>query len=193
MKQSRKQKSPFTALPIVKIGNPLLRQKAGSIPPSRAGNKAFLLPLLRQMTATLRAARGVGLAANQVGRKENLLVMECRGNARYPRVHSFPLQAYLNVRILHYSKAVEKGWEGCLSIPGFRGLVPRSRQVTFEALTPGGLKVRRTLRGFEARVIQHEVDHLNGRFYIDRIKGWKTWMHLEEFNKRLKVKVRDTK
>lgn len=193
MKQSRKQKSPFITLPIVKIGNPLLRQKARPLAPRRARDETFLLPLLRQMTATMRAAQGVGLAANQVGRKESLLVMECRGNRRYPRVPSFPLQAYLNIRILHYSKAVEKGWEGCLSIPGFRGLVPRSRQVTFEALVPGGHKVRRTVRGFEARVIQHEADHLNGRFYIDRMKDWNSWMHLEEFNRRSKVKVRDTK
>ena len=117
--------------------------------------------------------------------------MECRGNKRYPRVASVPLQAYLNARIVRYSKSKELGWEGCLSIPGYRGLTPRSKQVTFEAVTPEGKRVRRTVKGFEARIVQHEVDHLNGSFYMDRMKGLKDWMSIEEFNKHFQAKIRE--
>lgn len=139
----------------------------------------------------MRRAQGVGLAANQAGENLRLFVMECSGNKRYPRVNSFSLQTYLNPRIIRHSITKESGWEGCLSIPGFRGLVPRSKQVTFEAMTPDGKKVRKTVRGFEARVVQHEVDHLNGLFYIDRIKDWNSWMHLEEFNKQYRYRIHD--
>ncbi len=145
------------------------------------------------MTVTMRLAQGVGIAANQVGVGSKIFVMECRGNRRYPQVGSFPLQAYLNPKIIRYSKAKISGWEGCLSIPGFRGKVSRSRQVTLEALTADGRRIRKIFHGFEARVVQHEVDHLNGFFYIDRMDHFKSWTHLEEFNKKFKYAVKDKK
>ena len=177
-------------LNIVKIGNPILRKKARPIALSRFRSKTFWA-LLGEMARTMRSARGVGLAANQVDKDQRIFVMECRGNKRYPRVDSFPLQVYLNPKIVRYSKATVEGYEGCLSIPGFRGSVPRSESITLEALTPNGKKISKVFKGFEARVVQHEMDHLNGRFYIDRIKDWRTWMHLEEFNRAFGVKVRD--
>jgi peptide deformylase len=179
-------------LPIVKIGNEVLRRKIKNVPSASLNSRAFR-SFLKNMVGTMHQAQGVGLAANQVGKALRVFVMECRGNRRYPRVESFPLQVYVNVRIIRRSRTVVNDWEGCLSIPGFRGMVPRARQVTFEALTPEGKKVRRTVKGFEARVVQHEVDHLNGHFYIDRMKDKTTWMHLEEFNRRFKSKVRDNK
>lgn len=143
------------------------------------------------MVKTMRRARGVGLAANQVGDARRAFVMECHGNKRYPRVASVPLQAYLNARIVRYSKSTELGWEGCLSIPGYRGLVRRAKQVTFEAVTPEGQRVRRTVKGFEARIVQHEVDHLNGFFYMDRMKDLKTWTSIEAFNRRFRSRIKD--
>ena len=177
---------------IVKMGNPILRRKARPVPLRQARTKTFQL-FLKKMVRVMRSAQGVGLAANQVGDGRQVFVMECRGNKRYPRGTSFPLQAYLNPRITRYSKAVEKGWEGCLSIPGFRGRVPRSKSVALVATTPGGHKISKVFKGFEARVIQHEMDHLNGRFYIDRMRDKSTWMHLEEFNRRFQAKIRDNK
>lgn len=179
-------------LNIVKIGNPVLRKRISNVPLGKLKGKKFTA-FLREMTRIMRGARGVGLAANQIGQNRRIFVIECRGNKRYPKVASFPLQAYVNARIVKYSKSLEKGWEGCLSIPGFRGMVPRSRWVTFEATTPGGLRIRRTVRDFEARVVQHEVDHLNGFFYIDRMRDWKSWMHLEEFNWHFKSHIKDRK
>ncbi|HTC20890.1 MAG TPA: peptide deformylase [bacterium] len=175
---------------IVKIGNPVLRKKTRAVTGRRLVSKKFQ-NFLKKMVPEMRKAKGVGLAANQLGFGDRALVMECLGNKRYPRVESFPLQTYINARIIEYSLSKEKGWEGCLSIPGFRGVVPRSKWVTFEAQKPNGQKIRRTVHGFEARVIQHEVDHLNGYFYMDRMNGLKTWMHLEEFNRHFKSKIRD--
>ena len=184
--------SPFMKLEIVKIGNPLLRKKTRALSRSQLKLKK-LQTFLKGMTRAMRHAQGVGLAANQIGLSMRAFVMECRGNRRYPRVDSFPLQAYLNPKIVRYSKAKEGGWEGCLSIPGFRGKVSRSKQVTLAAITSDGRRIQKTFRGFEARVLQHEVDHLNGFFYMDRMDSLKTWTHLEEFNQRFKYEVKDKK
>jgi peptide deformylase len=175
---------------IVKIGAPVLRRKTRDLSQREAVSskvKAFTT----RMVETMRRAQGVGLAANQVGDDRRILVMECRGNPRYPNRPSFALQTYLNARIVKYSWKKIGDWEGCLSIPGFRGRVPRSHSVILEALTLDGKKVRRTLKGFEARVIQHEVDHLDGLFYIDRMKHFKEYSHLDEFEKKSGQKIRE--
>ena len=177
---------------IVKIGRPVLRVKTKSLS-SREAVSVRVRNFITGMVKTMRRAQGVGLAANQVGDGRNILVMECKGNPRYPNRPAFPLQAYLNARIVKYSRKKAEDWEGCLSIPGYRGLVPRSYSVTFEAVTLEGKKVRRTLKGFEARVIQHEVDHLNGFFYIDRMKNFQSFHHLAEFEKKLGVKIKERK
>src|SRR3990172_4647939 len=154
------------ALTLTKIGHPVLRKRTKPVPRARAAGKAFRL-FLRDMAEAMRLWKGVGLAANQTGHGIRAFVMECRGSSRYPEAPSFPLQGYLNPRIVRYSRAKETDWEGCLSIPGYRGLVPRSQSVVLEAMTPGGKRVRKAFRGFEARVVQHEVDHLDGLFYVD--------------------------
>ncbi len=143
------------------------------------------------MVRAMHRMNGVGLAANQAGLNHRVVVLECRSNPRYPRANDFPLEVWINPKIVKYSKEKEAGWEGCLSIPGYRGLVPRAQWVTFEALTPKGEKVRRTVKGFHARVIQHEVDHVNGFFYIDRMKNLHSWLHLDEFNRMLKFHIKD--
>src|SRR5258708_6279515 len=104
------RKSPSNRLSLVKIGNSVLRAKTNPLSQSQLKDKKFQAFLL-QMVKTMRHAQGVGLAANQVGLDCRALVMECRGNRRYPRVGSFPLQTYLNAKIVHYSTAVEKDWE----------------------------------------------------------------------------------
>lgn len=177
-------------IPITKIGNPVLRRRIRPVPVPRFRRMDLRL-FYKNMRAVMLGAQGVGLAANQIGAGLRVFVMENKGSKRYPRRDPFPFQVYINPRIVEYSKTKVSDWEGCLSIPGFRGKVPRSDRVVLEALTPEGRKLRKTFRGFEARVVQHEVDHLNGFFYIDRIKDRSTWMHLEEFNRRLGIQVRD--
>ncbi len=177
-------------LQIVKIGNPLLRRKIKNLPFSQLKTRKFK-KIFQQMVRAMRRMNGVGLAANQVGLNHRVVVLECRSNPRYPRANDFPLEIWINPKIIKYSKEKEEGWEGCLSIPGYRGLVPRAKWVTFEALTPEGEKVRQTVKGFHARVIQHEVDHVNGFFYMDRMKHLHSWMHLDEFNHRSRSHVKD--
>jgi peptide deformylase len=179
----------MTKTPVL-IGHPLLRRKVKPFSPRKMKGSPFLR-LLYGMAKAMRAWKGVGLAANQAGLDAALFVMECRGNRRYPKAPSFPLQAYLNPRVLRYSKARETDWEGCLSVPGYRGLVPRSREVVLEAMLANGRKVRRSFRGFEARVVQHEVDHLNGLCYLDRMEGLRSLHHLDAFNRKFKAKVKD--
>lgn len=135
------------------------------------------------MVETMHGADGVGLAANQVAVGLDLMTLECRSNRRYPEKDDFPLEVYLNLRIVKYSSKKVKDWEGCLSLPGYRGIVPRAESVTFEAFTPEGKKVRKTVRGFHARVIQHETDHLHGLLYIDRMPDMRTFTHLDIFDK----------
>lgn len=177
-------------LPIVKIGNRILQTPCSAVSLRALRNHRFRT-LTRNLITAMRKARGVGLAANQVGRDLRLIVLECRKNPRYPRRKGFPLQIYVNPRIVRASREKINDWEGCLSIPGYRGLVPRAKDAVVEAFTLEGKKVRRKFSGFEARVIQHEMDHLNGLFYMDRMKNIKAWMCLEEFNKKFRSGVQD--
>ena len=178
------------ALAIVKIGHEVLRKKADLIPLDALRDAKFR-KFLKDMVQTMHHAEGVGLAANQVGVGLQAIVLECRNSRRYPEAEDIPLQTYLNPRILHASKEQEEDWEGCLSIPGYRGLVPRAKKVTFKALTNQGEWIEKTVSGFHARIIQHEVDHLHGFFYVDRMPDMKSLCSLEEFNRRFDVSVRD--
>lgn len=179
----------MAVLDIVKIGNPVLRCKCRSLKKA-AMKSAKLQRFLNSMVETMRAANGVGLAANQVGCSDRVIVLECKANKRYPDAEGFPLEMFFNPRILKYSRQTITDWEGCLSIPGYRGLVPRSKEVTFEAVTPEGKSVIKTVKGFHARVIQHEVDHINGTFYIDRMPDLLSWIHLDEFNSRFHTRIK---
>lgn len=173
---------------IVKIGNPVLRKKCQCVKLAQLKTEKFHR-FLDSMVKTMRAAGGVGLAANQTAIQSQVIVLECQNNQRYPKAQEFSLEIFINPRILKYSKEKVLGWEGCLSIPGYRGKVPRSKKVTFQAITPEGKKVVKTVQGFHARVIQHEVDHIEGKFYIDRMTDFSSWMHLDEFNKKFHTRI----
>jgi peptide deformylase len=170
-------------LPIVKIGNAVLKRKCQEISEQKLKDKSFR-EFLDNMVETMHHEQGVGLAANQVGQGIQAVVLECKANLRYPEAPNFPLEIFINPRIVDASNEMEEDWEGCLSIPGYRGVVPRAAEVTFEAWTRDGKKIKQTVSGFHARVIQHEVDHINGFFYMDRMPDLTTWMHLDEFNKK---------
>ena len=166
-------------LPIVKVGFPVLRQSCRAVE-ERTWRHPEFPRFLKSMVETMRAANGVGLAANQVGVDMRAIVLECRANRRYPKAPSFRLQAYVNPRIVSASKKKVVDWEGCLSIPGYRGPVPRHEWIVVEAIRPDGRVMRRRVRGFEARVFQHEIDHINGFVYVDRMPNLRAWMHEDE-------------
>ncbi len=165
---------------VVKIGHPALRHKTQPVEKSRLADARFRA-LIPAMIRTMRRCHGVGLAANQVGLGIRVAVLECVSNPRYPEAEAFPLEVWINPAIVEKSRKKVSDWEGCLSIPGYRGQVPRHEWVVLKAMTPEGRRVRRRFSGFHARVIQHEVDHLNGFFYMDRMPDLKSWVHLDAF------------
>lgn len=169
-------------LPIVKVGAPVLRRRCADVSEKTRENAEFHR-FLETMVKTMHKASGVGLAANQVGLGIRAIVLESKASRRYPDSPSFPLQAYVNPRIVKASKKKIVDWEGCLSIPGYRGLVPRHEEVVVEATTPAGKKIRRKVTGFEARVFQHEIDHIDGFVYVDRMPDLRSWMHEDEMAK----------
>ena len=176
-------------LAITKIGNPVLRQKAKLLSDDDLA-RPEIRRLIEDMIETMRKAEGVGLAANQVGEGLKLCVMECPvQNPRYPQAPAFPLEIWVNPEIVECSTETETGWEGCLSIPGYRGMVTRARWIIVQALTSEGKRVQQRFDGFHARVMQHEVDHLNGFFYVDRLKDLRQWTHLEEMQRNIQAPI----
>lgn len=126
--------------------------------------------LVRDLLETMHAANGAGLAAPQIGEDWQVVVFGgMEFNPRYPHRPAVPLTVLLNPRIEPLGDAMEADWEGCLSVPGLRGLVPRHARIRYTGFDPYGDPIDRTVEGFHARVVQHECDHLWGRLYPTRM------------------------
>ncbi len=148
------------------MGHPLLRQVAA---PAVVGNPD-LHALVADMDDTMRALSGAGLAAPQIGVGLRVVIFELKDNPRYPQVAPVPYTVLVNPVLTMLGEEQDEGWEGCLSVPGLRGLVPRYRRLRYQGFTPDGAPIDRTVEGFHARVVQHEVDHLDGILYPQRIR-----------------------
>jgi peptide deformylase len=122
------------------------------------------------MRDTMHALDGVGLAAPQIGVNLRVVIFEVAQNPRYPEAESVPQTVLINPVITPLSDAMEDGWEGCLSVPGMRGLVPRYIHLRYQGRDEFGAIIDRTVSGFHARVVQHECDHLDGILYPMRIR-----------------------
>jgi peptide deformylase len=153
--------------PVLRMGHPLLQQVAA--PVERFGTPE-LRELVRDMEDTMRALNGAGLAAPQVGVSLRLVIFEVRSNPRYPQAEPVPWTVLLNPTLEPLGNEIEEGWEGCLSVPGLRGLVPRHRRLRYRGWDLDGQPIDRTVEGFHARVVQHEVDHLDGILYPMRLR-----------------------
>jgi len=166
--------------PLTLLGQPVLRSVSRPVPLplSRAHER-----LIDDMIATMKKAQGVGIAAPQVGVGLRLFIVAPQPSARYPRSPHMAPVAMINPRLVKRSKKRVTDWEGCLSIPGFRGRVPRHHAVEIEFTTRDGRRMRAELTGFIARIFQHEFDHINGRVYVDRVKDTRTFMTESEFRK----------
>ncbi|RMF22620.1 MAG: peptide deformylase [Cyanobacteria bacterium J083] len=154
-------------LTIAELGNPILRQPANMIdemPPKR------LQKLIDSLLITMKKYQGVGIAAPQVEEPYRLFIVASHPNQRYPSAPIMFPTPMLNPHLLNQSEEKIKDWEGCLSIPGLRGLVPRAETIEVEYLDRQGVVNRQIFTGFIARVIQHELDHLDGKLFIDRIE-----------------------
>lgn len=152
--------------PILKMGDPRLLRVARPV-------ERFGTPELRELIAdlfeTMHAANGVGLAAPQIGVDLQLVIFGFDRNERYPDAPAVPRTILLNPTITPLSDAREEGWEGCLSVPGLRGVVERWSSIRYAGVDPDGVPIDRVAEGFHARVVQHECDHLIGKLYPMRI------------------------
>lgn len=154
------------------MGHPLLRQVAA--PVAELGT-AELAALIADLDETMRALSGAGIAAPQIGVSLRVVIFEVQENPRYPQVAPVPYTALVNPVLTPLDESQEEGWEGCLSVPGMRGLVPRYRRLRYRGFTPEGAAIDRTVEGFHARVVQHEVDHLDGILYPQRIRDLRSF------------------
>jgi peptide deformylase len=152
---------------ILKMGDPRLLRVAQ---PVRAFDTPALRALIVDMADTMAAAGGVGLAAPQIGVDLQLVIFGFEQSARYPEAPAVPLTVLLNPEITPLGDDEEEGWEGCLSVPGLRGVVPRWRRIRYTGVDPLGRPIDRVAEDFHARVVQHECDHLIGRLYPTRMR-----------------------
>ena len=152
---------------ILRMGDPRLLERSREV--ERFGTRE-LQELLADMRDTMRDADGAGLAAPQIGVPLRVVIFSVEANPRYPDAEPVPYTELVNPVLTPLSDEREDGWEGCLSVPGFRGVVPRYTQLRYEGFDPQGNPIRREVSGFHARVVQHETDHLDGILYPQRIR-----------------------
>lgn len=170
------------SLPIAQLGNPILRQKAqqiDNVQDQRIQN------LIDALIVTATARNGVGIAAPQVSQSNRLFIVASRPNLRYPNAPLMAPTAMINPQIIAHSTEIVNGWEGCLSIPSIRGLVPRYQAIEVEYTTRDGNQNRQELTDFVARIFQHEYDHLEGIVFLDRVKSTQDLMTDQEYLQRI--------
>lgn len=152
-------------LQVAQLGNPILRQKAKKVVDVGSSE---VQELIGNMIETCMDVDGVGIAAPQVYQPFRVFIVASHPNPRYPKAPEMEPTAMINPKMVSKSKETEKDWEGCLSVPGIRGLVPRHKSIEVEYTDLKNKKVRRKFSGFVARVFQHEYDHIEGVMFVDR-------------------------
>ena len=167
---------------VIQLGNPVLRQVAK---PVAIGQDPNLQPFIDRLLMTVKESNGVGLAAPQMGASLCLLVVASRPNPRYPNAPEMEPIPMINPRIVSCSEEQVKGWEGCLSVPGIRGLVPRHQTVVVEYYDRAGQLIIQELTGFVARIFQHEYDHLQGLVFLDRVESTQDLMTEHEYQQQI--------
>ena len=169
---------------IAQLGQPVLRRVAGKIAdPACPAVQA----LIDDMLITVADANGVGIAAPQVFEPLSLFIVASRPNQRYPHARQMEPTAMINPEIVWVSDEKEKGWEGCLSIPGLRGLVPRHRRIGIRYLTWAGEMREEEYEDFQARIFQHEFDHVHGMVFVDRVESTQDLVTEKEYLRSLNL------
>jgi peptide deformylase len=165
----------MAAMKVAKLGNPVLRKVAEPVSPEEIQTAAFQR-FIDDMLETMVVEEGIGLAAPQVARSQQVIVMECAGEGGFPRT------VLINPKILFYGPTQVENWEGCLSVEGLRGKVTRPSMVRVRGTDRDGKPVEFDATGLYAVCIQHEIDHLLGKVFLDRMADFSTLTHLEEFD-----------
>lgn len=169
--------------PVLRMGEPCLIKKAEKI---EAFNTPHLLNLIQDLEDTMAAMQGAGIAAPQIGVSERVVIFgehedNTEDNPRYPDKGFVPYTVLINPIITPLSDKQTDGWEGCLSVPGMRGIVPRYEKIRYQGFDQFGNPIDRTVEGFHARVVQHECDHLEGILYPMRIIDMTKFGYLDVF------------
>lgn len=155
-------------LEVIELGNPILRRKAQLVQDVQSQR---IQTLVENLLVTVKEANGVGIAAPQVAQSDRLFIVASRPNLRYPNAPTMEPTAMINPCILAHSDETTKGWEGCLSILGIRGTVPRYQAIEVEYIGRDDKRHKQELTDFVARIFQHELDHLNGVVFLDRVES----------------------
>lgn len=155
-----------TVRDIAQLGATVLRQQAEAVADV---HDIEIRQIIEAMHNTLAATQGVGIAAPQIGESKQIIIVASRPTPRYPSAPLMEPTVMINPRFEALSETQEKGWEGCLSVPGIRALVPRYQEISIYYTDQCGSSVSSKLSGFVARVFQHEADHLEGKTYLDRV------------------------
>lgn len=156
----------MTIKTVLKMGDPRLLQVAKKV---NKFNTPELEALVEDLQDTMAALNGAGLAAPQIGVNQQVVIFGVEHNPRYPRAETVPFTVLINPVLTPLTKKMEEDWEGCLSIPGLRGIVPRYSRLRYQGCDQYGNPIDRSVEGFHARVVQHECDHLQGILYPMRI------------------------
>jgi len=162
---------------VLRMGHPLLNQRAAEV---EEFNTPQLDRLIEDMLDTMQAEDGAGLAAPQIGINRRIVVFGFDHNPRYEDAPAVPRTVLINPRIKPLDAATEDGWEGCLSVPGMRGLVPRYSKIEYSGFDARGESIKVKAEGFHARVVQHECDHLDGILYPQRIRDFSRFGFINE-------------
>ena len=167
----------MTVRAILRMGDSRLREISQ---PVAHFDTPELRELIIDMEDTMAAADGAGLAAIQIGVPLRVVIFGVDHNPRYPEADPIPRTVLVNPTIRPSTDAMDEDWEGCLSVPGMRGLVPRHRQIRYQGFDPLGNSIDRVVEGFHARVVQHECDHLDGVLYPERIRDMHYFGFIDE-------------
>lgn len=163
--------------PVLRMGDPRLLEPSR---PVERFDTPELHALIADLDDTMKALNGAGLAAPQIGVGLQVVIFGVGRNPRYPDAEEVPYTVLVNPQLIALDDAMEEGWEGCLSVPGMRGLVPRFRQLRYRGFDQHGKPLDRSVSGFHARVVQHECDHLAGILYPMRIRDLRNFGFNEE-------------
>lgn len=169
-------------LKVAQMGHPVLRRPAADVAAEELAGADFQR-FLDDLVDTMREYDGVGIAAPQVHVGKRAAVMEVASNPRYPQMADFPLTFFVNPQVTPLTDEEFDMWEGCLSVTDVRGKVPRRKKVRVQALGRDGVPFTLEAEGVFAAVVQHELDHLDGKLFVDRVRDTTTLTFLKEYNR----------
>jgi peptide deformylase len=167
-------------LQIAQLGHPILRKKADLV---KNVQDDYIQNLIDDLIATVAEVNGVGISAPQVYESYQIFIIASHPNIRYPNAPKMEPTAIINPKINSHSEDLIKDWEGCLSIPGIRGLVPRHKSISVEYTARDGRREKKEFPDFIARIFQHEYDHLNEIVFLDRLENTKDIITEKEYQK----------